>query len=200
MVEWNENGAHAIIHYVLPRKSCFIRKAAGNIKQEQFVASNIDTIFICMALNNDFNLRRLESSLSIAWDSRAIPVILLTKSDLCNDINSRLAEVYSVAVGVDVVITTTIKESVYDKLHPFLIKENTIAFIGSSGVGKSTLINCLIGENRLSTNEIRNDDKGRHTTTRRKLILLPNGSMVVDTPGMRELGICENNVGVNKTF
>lgn len=193
----NRNG-NAIIHHILSRKNAFIRKAAGTSNDEQIVASNIDTIFICMSLNNDFNLRRLERYLSIAWDSNAIPVVILTKSDLCDNLEQYLYEINSVAIGVDIFTTSAIHENSYFQLKQYIKENETVAFIGSSGVGKSTLINCLIGENKLNTNGLRNDDKGKHTTTRRELILLENGGMVIDTPGMRELGL--ESADLAKTF
>lgn len=180
---------NGIIHHVLTRKSVFARKVAGSKEDIQVVAANIDTVFICMSLNNDFNLRRLERYLSIAWDSGAIPVIVLTKSDLCKDIESKLSEVSSVAIGVDVLVTTSASDDGYQSLRTYLSSGKTVAFIGSSGVGKSTLINRLLGQDVLDTNGLRNDDKGRHTTTRRELITLPNLGVVIDTPGMRELGL-----------
>lgn len=185
----NSPNGNGIIHHVLTRKSVFARKAAGNTNDMQIIASNIDTIFICMSLNNDFNLRRLERYLSIAWDSGASPVVVLTKSDLCSDVEARLDDVLSVAIGVDVIVTTSMSEDGYKAVEKYLSKGRTAAFIGSSGVGKSTLINRLIGEEKLETNSIRNDDKGRHTTTHRELIVLPKGGVVIDTPGMREIGI-----------
>lgn len=200
MADWNENGGNAVIHHVLPRVSYFVRKAAGNIIQEQIVAANVNTIFICMSLNNDFNLRRLERYLSIAWQSRAVPVIVLTKSDLCNNLDDKLSKVYLVANGVDVVITTTLEPVGYEHLRKFISEGKTVAFIGSSGVGKSTLINCLIKEKYLDVNGLRNDDKGRHTTTRRELIMLSDGGMVIDTPGMREIGMWDNDEGLSKAF
>jgi len=200
MVDWNGDGGNAVIHQILPRKSCITRKAAGNARQEQVVAANIDTIFLCMSLNNDFNLRRLERYLSIAWDSGAIPVIVLTKADLCDDLPSRLAEVSSVAVGVDVLVTSALAEDGCAQVLPYIREGRTVAFIGSSGVGKSTLINSLLGERRLDTNGLRNDDKGRHTTTHRELLLLPGGGMVIDTPGMRELGMWDSGAGIDQTF
>ena len=169
LVNWNESGNSAIIESLLPRKSAFIRKAAGEPQQEQVVAANIDTVFLCMALNNDFNLRRLERYLSIAWDSGAMPVVVLTKSDLCDDLEQKLAEVSSVAFGIDLLVTTSTEENGYKELLPFITEGKTVAFIGSSGVGKSTLINRLLGKEQLKTNGLRNDDKGRHTTTRREL-------------------------------
>ncbi len=200
LVNWNEAGNSAIIESLLPRKSAFIRKAAGEPQQEQVVAANIDTVFLCMALNNDFNLRRLERYISIAWDSGAIPVIVLTKSDLCDDLENKLLEVSSIAFGIDILVTTSTEENGYKELLPFLSEGKTIAFIGSSGVGKSTLINRLLGKEQIKTNGLRNDDKGRHTTTRRELFLLPAGGMVIDTPGMREFGMWDNDTGIERTF
>ena len=200
MVDWNEAGGITIIHHVLPRKSCFIRRAAGESREEQVVAANIDTVFLCMSLNNDFNPRRLERYLSIAWDSGAVPVIVLTKSDLCDDLDVKLSEVSAVAMGVDVLVATVLEQDGCARVLPYITAGKTVAFIGSSGVGKSTLINCLLGENRLDTQGLRNDDKGRHTTTHRELILLPDGGMVIDTPGMRELGMWDSGTGVDRTF
>ena len=190
MIDRTDNlQGNGIIHHILPRKSAFIRKTAGSKEDIQVVATNIDTVLICMSLNNDFNLRRLERYLAIAWDSGATPVIVLTKSDLCKEVDIRLNEIYSIAIGVDVLVTTSTSDEGYQSLKKYLSSGKTVAFIGSSGVGKSTLINCLLGESILGTNGIRNDDKGRHTTTRRELMVLPNLGVVIDTPGMRELGI-----------
>lgn len=166
-------GTQAVIHQVLPRKSVFMRKAAGSDRKEQLVATNIDIVFLCMALNQDFNVRRLERYLSIAWDSGAKPVVVLTKSDICEDI---------------------------EEILPYLSAGTTAAFLGSSGVGKSTLVNRLLREERLATGGIRNDDKGRHTTTHRELLFLPDGGMVIDTPGMRELGMWDAKSGIDRTF
>ena len=160
MADWNDAGGNAIIQNVLHRKSCFTRKAAGDARQEQIVAANIDIIFLCMSLNNDFNLRRLERYLSVAWDSGAVPVIVLTKADLCSDLEQKQEEVSSIAIGVDVLVTTALERDGYVRLLPYITEVKTVAFIGSSGVGKSTLINCLLGEQRLDTNGLRNDDKG----------------------------------------
>lgn len=200
MIDCNSHKGNAVIHGVLPRKSVFIRKAAGKGNTEQVVAANIDTVFLCMSLNNDFNLRRLERYLSVAWNSGASPVIVLTKSDLCSDLESFIRAVESVALGTDIVVTSAMEEEGYGKLLPYIQDGQTVALIGSSGVGKSTLINRLLGENRLNTNGLRNDDKGKHTTTRRELFLLKQGGMVIDTPGMRELGLWDTDVGLDKSF
>ena len=189
----------AIIERVLPRHSLLVRRMAGG-EGEQVIAANLDTLFVCMALNRDFNLRRLERYLAIAWESGAMPVIVLTKSDLCDDLENKLSEVSAVAFGIDVLVTTSTEENGYKELLPLILEGKTIAFIGSSGVGKSTLINRLLGKERLKTNGLRNDDKGRHTTTRRELFLLPSGGMVIDTPGMRELGMWDNDDGIERTF
>lgn len=183
-----ENDGNAVIHHVLNRKSAFIRKAAGTSNNNQVVAANVDTVFICMSLNKDFNLRRLERYISIGWDSGAIPVVVLTKSDLCSDIDSTLAELSDITIGLDILVTSSMADD-YESIKKYILPGKTVAFIGSSGVGKTTLINKLMGEDIFETKEIRNDDRGRHTTTKRELILLPEGGIVIDTPGMRELGI-----------
>ena len=190
----------AVIHHVLPRKSLFLRKAAGTAQTEQVVAANIDTVFLCMSLNNDFNLRRLERYLAAAWESRADPVVLLTKADLCEDVARKQAEVESIAMGVTVLTASAMDADGYRQLMPYITAGRTVAFVGSSGVGKSTLINRLLGEDRLATDGLRNDDKGHHTTTHRELLVLPNGAMVIDTPGMRELGMWDAASGVEQTF
>ncbi|MDD5018542.1 MAG: ribosome small subunit-dependent GTPase A [Eubacteriales bacterium] len=194
----DDSTGHAIIHHVLPRKSAFIRKAAGTSADRQVVAANIDTVFICMALGADYNLRRLERYLSIAWDSGATPVVVLTKSDLCPDIAVKLAEVATVAIGLDVLLTSGLCEDGAASLRQRIKSGETYAFIGSSGVGKSTLINRLIGEERQTTKETRSDDKGRHATTRRDLIVLESGGALIDTPGMREIGI--ENANLSRAF
>jgi ribosome biogenesis GTPase len=182
------NGGSAVIHRVLRRKSVFTRKAAGTANEEQVIAANIDTVFICMSLNADFNLRRTERYLTIAWDSQAKPVIVLTKSDLCDDLERRLDEISSAAPGVDVTVCSSENADGLDAVKTYILPGETIAFIGSSGAGKSTLINRLLGEDLLAAKPIRgSDDRGRHTTTHRQLILLPDGGIVIDTPGMRDL-------------
>ncbi|MFS0783243.1 ribosome small subunit-dependent GTPase A [Bacillus sp. 1P06AnD] len=185
----------AVIHHILPRKSVFERKSAGRSNDIQIVAANIDFLFICMSVNNDFNIRRLERYLSIAWDSGSMPVIVLTKADLCEDIGDRLAKVYEAAIGVDVVTVSVEEENSYLAVKNRVGFGKSAAFIGSSGVGKSTLINALMGEEVLAVNGIREeDDKGRHTTTHRQLLIMPDGGAVIDTPGMRELQLESGDV------
>lgn len=193
-------GGEAVIRSVLQRKSSFVRRAAGSARQEQVVAANVDTVFLCMSLNRDFSLRRLERDLAAAWESGASPVVVLTKADLCGDARRFALEAESVAGGVPVLVTTSLAEDGLAALAPYLRPGRTVAFIGSSGVGKSTLINRLLGEERLATDGLRNDDKGHHTTTHRELLFLPNGAMVIDTPGMRELGMWDAASGVEQTF
>ena len=200
LVEHSFKDDVALIHKVLQRKSVFIRKAAGKNCMEQVVAANIDTIFLCMALNGDFNIRRLERYLSIAWDSGAVPVIILTKIDLCDDLQAKRFEIENVAVGVPVMEPSGLTGDGLQHIKQYLQKTKTVAFIGSSGVGKSTLINRLLGEECLKTNTIRKDDKGRHTTTHRELFLIPDSGMVIDTPGMRELGMWKAGKGIEHAF
>ena len=193
----NKNG-DAIIHKVLSRKSYFSRKIAGSRFDIQIVAANIDYIFICTALNNDFNINRLERYIAVAWDSMAIPVIVLTKSDLCEDIDERLKEVQEVAIGIEILVTSSLNENGYEKVKEYIKSGTTIAFIGSSGVGKSTLINKLLNKDILKTNSVDENDKGRHTTTHRELFVLEEGGVIIDTPGMRELGLM--SADVDKSF
>lgn len=199
IAEWPEDGSNAVIHSVFPRKSCFIRKAAGPEKQEQVVAANIDTVFLCMSLNNDYNIRRIERYLAVAYDSGATPVIVLTKADLCDDVEIKISEIQGIAFGVDVVAVSSLNMD-FDVLMKYITPNKTIAFLGSSGVGKSTLINKLVGNDNIATGGLRNDDKGRHTTTHRELITLENGAFLIDTPGMRELGMWDNEGGIDTVF
>lgn len=191
----------ATIHAILPRKSKFSRKKAGTTTEEQIVASNVDYIFLVNALNTDFNLRRLERYLLLAWESGANPVIILSKADLCRDLEDKIREVESVAMGVPIHAISAEQQEGLDQLDSYIQLGKTIALLGSSGVGKSTLTNALYGEEKQDVKTIRKgDDKGRHTTTHRELILLNSGGIVIDTPGMRELQLWEADEGLGQSF
>ena len=184
------NEQKAVIHAVLPRKSKFSRKVAGERAEEQIVSANVDTVFIVSAMDGgrNFNLRRIERYLTLAWSSGATPVIVLNKVDLCTDIDTPVHEVETVAPGISIHPVSAREKIGLDALKAYLGRGKTAAFLGSSGVGKSALINALLGIEKQQTGEVREDDRmGRHTTTRRELIILPGGGMVIDTPGMREI-------------
>ncbi len=191
----------AIIERVLPRRSKFARKVAGFRSQQQIVGANIDTAFVVVSLNQDFNLRRIERYVAAVWDSGATPAIILSKSDLCSDPDDRIESVRAVALGVNVHAISSVTGSGLEELDEYFIEGRTIALVGSSGVGKSTLINRLVGSDLRRVLEIRaDDDRGRHATTTRDLILLPTGSLVLDTPGMRELQLWDAEDGLKEVF
>ena len=191
----------ATIHAVLPRRTKFSRKVAGLASEEQVLAANVDAVFLVMSLNEDFNVRRLERYITMAWESGAQPVIVLTKTDLCPDWELRVLEVEAIAFGVPVHAVSSISGEGLELVREHVTPGRTIALLGSSGVGKSTLVNTFAGEELLATQEIREDDgEGRHTTTHRQLVLLPDGGLVLDTPGMRELQLWESSDGIAETF
>ena len=207
LIEWNDSG-DSMIYETLKRNSSFSRTASSSDRNrqlhsqhEQLVAANFDYVFIMQSLNNDFNLNRIERYLSLSWESGGIPIIILTKSDLVTNVDDYINEVKSVAIGVDVYAISAVTKAGIEEIKKYFSKGNTIVFLGSSGVGKSTLLNTLYGQEVMKTSEIREDDsKGRHTTTTRNLVMLPNGAMIIDTPGMRELGMWNATDGINKTF
>ena len=207
LIEWNDSG-DSMITETLKRESSFSRTASASDKNhelhkqhEQLVAANFNYVFIMQSLNNNFNLHRMERYLTLAWQSGGIPVIILTKSDLVNDVYEYINRVEEIAISVDIYAISCKTGNGIEDIKKYFEKGKTLVFLGSSGVGKSTLVNTLYGEEIMQTSEIREDDsRGRHTTTSRNLIMLPNGAMVIDTPGMRELGMWEAEDGLNKTF
>ena len=192
---------HAIVEAVLPRRTCFSRRAAGRREDEQPVAANIDVVFLICGLDGDFNLRRLERYLTLATDSGVEPVVVLNKMDLCADLAARVEETRSVAREAPVITCSALAGEGLASLFDFLAPGRTVALLGSSGVGKSMIVNCLLGEARQRTREVRaSDSRGRHTTTRRELIPLPAGGALIDTPGMRELQLWAGRQSVDRTF
>lgn len=192
----------ATIQALLPRSSWFSRKARGvDVVDEQVVAANVDTVFIVGALNNDYYLPWLERYLTLAWSSGADPVVVLNKSDLCDDIPSMIAEVGALAAGAPIHALSAVTAAGLDALAPYLRPGRTVALLGASGVGKSTLVNALIGHRQQDVAEIREkDQQGRHTTRTRELFVLPSGGLLIDTPGMRLLELWEGAGGLEDAF
>jgi len=191
----------ATIHAILPRNSSFSRKVAGSETDEQIVAANVDTAFLVSGLDGDFNLRRVERYLTLVWDSGATPVIVLNKTDACADVEAHVDKVESIAFGVPVLPVSAVEQQGLEALQAYLGNGITAAFLGSSGVGKSTLINSLLGTERQQVRAVREDDsRGRHTTSYRELILLPRDGVVIDTPGMRELQLWTDEDGLKGSF
>jgi ribosome biogenesis GTPase / thiamine phosphate phosphatase len=202
--------ARGIIHAILPRKSRFSRQASGGRgrisggrTEEQVVAANVDTVFLVSGLDGgrNLNLRRMERYIAIARSSGATPVIVLNKADLCPDIQARICEAETVASGIPVCCVSAVANTGLNALEKYLTPGTTSAFLGQSGVGKSAIINALLGAERQITGAVRERDRrGRHTTTRRELILLPGGGTVIDTPGMREIQIWGDKNSLDNTF
>lgn len=200
-LEGVEANQPASIRFLMTRKTKFSRVAAGIEVKEQIVAANVDTVFIIQSLNRDFNMRRLERYLIAAWESAASPVVVLTKSDCCDHVADKVAIVYNTAPGVEVIAISSITGEGIQELRKYFLPGKTVAFLGSSGVGKSTLANKLMGEELLRTNAIReNDARGRHTTSHRELLRLPGGGLILDTPGMRSLSPWEADTGMEVMF
>lgn len=186
---------------VLPRRSKFSRKSAGQRTEEQVVAANVDTVWIVTATGADFSVRRLERYLTLAWSSGATPVLVLTKTDLTESTADYLKQIGEVAMGADVHALSNKTGEGLDALEPYLRPGKTVALLGSSGVGKSTLINGLAGELLQKTREIReSDETGRHTTTHRELLRLESGALLIDTPGMREIQLWDDGSGLQEAF
>jgi len=189
-----------VIQSVLPRRTQLARRAAGRADEEQVVAANVDVVFLVSALTRDLNPRRLERYLTVAWDSGAQPVVVLTKTDLCEDVEAARERIATLAPDVPLHTVSSYTGEGLDVLWQYIGGNRTVALIGSSGVGKSTLINRLLGSARMEVGTTREDDKGRHTTTHRELFVLPQGGLVIDTPGMRELGLMESDEGLRTAF
>jgi len=199
----------ATILALLPRKSLFSRKAvlsggmpdSGGKTEQQVLSANVDTVFLVCGLDADFNPRRIERYLTVAWDSGASPVIVLNKIDLCMDIKDKVAEVESVAFSVPIHPVSATKNQGLENIQKYLSRGKTAVLLGSSGVGKSSIINKMLGQENLKVREVRAyDSRGRHTTASRQMILLPDGGIVIDTPGMRELALWDNEEGIERTF
>lgn len=194
-------GELAVIEKVLPRASSIQRKTAGQETIRQVLAANVDVAFLVSGLDHDFNLRRIERFLTLAWDSGARPVIVLNKIDLHEDISTFIDSVESVAYGLPLLKVSALDGDGVDSLRGYLAEGQTGVFLGSSGVGKSSLINHLLGENRQLVREVREDDqRGRHTTTSRNLLILPGGGLVIDTPGLREVQLWNSSEGLKRSF
>ncbi|SDK60455.1 ribosome small subunit-dependent GTPase A [Sediminibacillus albus] len=199
------NELKGVIHKVLNRKSLISRHAAGEKQEEQLMAANVDTVFLVNALNQDFNVRRMERYLTQVYESGAAPVFILTKKDLCEEqeVADKIQAVEEIAFGVPIITVDAlhVNNDEMEQIKRFLDLGKTISLLGSSGVGKSTLINRLLGKEVQKTQDIREDDaKGRHTTTHRELFLLPDGGVIIDTPGMRELQLWTGEDAANQTF
>lgn len=205
LIKHNEQGDD-LIYRILNRKSYFNRSNPGfgnytGNEAMQSIASNFDYVFLMESLNHDFNLRRMERYLSTAFESGATPVIILTKADLCENTKELLSEMQQISFGTKTFAISAKTGEGLEQLQEFLIPGTTLVLLGSSGIGKSSLVNALAGEEIMKVNEIRDeDDKGRHTTTHRELIYLPNDVMIIDTPGMRELSLTNVETGFANTF
>ncbi|GAC1638710.1 MAG: ribosome small subunit-dependent GTPase A [Candidatus Acidiferrum sp.] len=196
-----EHGERSIIHSMFERRSKFSRKVAGKKIDEQIVAANVDTVLLVTSLNREFNQRRIERYLTLAWESGARPIVVLNKSDLCEDVAAFRQDAEEAAMGVRIVVASIVSGEGIPELREIVRGGGTAALLGSSGVGKSSLINSILGREMQMTSETRAaDDKGRHTTTSRQLIAVPGGGVLLDTPGMRELQLWDASEGISRAF
>ncbi|KAI9131882.1 ribosome small subunit-dependent GTPase A [Acaryochloris sp. CCMEE 5410] len=194
-------GQTATIQHLLPRRTLFSRKVAGGTTEVQLIAANLDSVFLVCGLDHDFNVRRIERYLVMIWESGARPIIILNKVDIGEQIEQRLFDLETIALGIPMVQISALHNQGLDELSPWLQPGKTIALVGSSGVGKSTITNQLMGEQIQAVQAVRADDsRGRHTTTSRQLICLPSGSILIDTPGLRELQLWTTQTGVANAF
>jgi len=201
-VQYFDKDSFALIHEIIPRKSLLKRKTAGKKIEFQLIAANIDTAFIMQSLDADYNLRRLERYLVMINESRIHPIALLSKSDMLSSeaVEEKIAEIHKIMPDLQVIAFSNKNYSGLNSIKELFIPGKTFSLLGSSGVGKTTLLNNLLGEAIFETRSVRDDGKGRHTTTRRQMIYLENGAMIIDTPGMKELGNIGVESGLNNTF
>ncbi|MEO6712866.1 MAG: ribosome small subunit-dependent GTPase A [Mycobacteriales bacterium] len=188
------------IRAVLPRTSAFVRHAAGNETAAHALAANVDTVFVVVPLNRKLNLTRIERFITLAWESGATPVLVLSKSDVCADLPAAIDEATSAAPGVDVLATSAVVGDGVHDLAQYAVPGTTVALLGQSGAGKSTLVNALAGEELMHTQDIRGDGRGRHTTTHRELVVLSGGGILIDTPGLRTLLLWDAEEGLERAF
>lgn len=197
----SDGSGATVIQGVIPRATRFARPARGDAAEAQVVAANVDVVLLVTGLDNDFNVRRLERYLALAWSSGAEPVIVLNKADVCDDVPGRIADATQVAAGVPVRVISALEHEGLDSLAPLIRPGKTVALVGSSGVGKSTIVNALLGYERQATGAVRAEDqRGRHTTTSRELLLMPTGALLIDSPGMRSVGMWEAEPGLADAF
>jgi ribosome biogenesis GTPase / thiamine phosphate phosphatase len=199
--ELRDNGSAAVIHEVLPRRSRFVRKTAGKKIVEQVIAANVDIALLVSALDGDFNPRRVERYLTQCWESGARPMIVLNKADVCEAPQEKVEEMERAAMGVSICVVSATTGQGFDELEMYLARGQTIVLLGSSGVGKSTILNRLLGRCIQEVQEVReSDSRGRHTTTAREIFALTSGALLMDTPGLRELQLWDADEGISQTF
>lgn len=213
-IKLSENDTQAIIHTVLPRKTAFVRKMpisggrkikngiiVGGTTEEQVIAANVDIVFIVSGLDENFNIQRIERYITLAYNSGAMPVVILNKMDCCQSVEEYISKVQDIAIGLEIHPISVLREIGMDIFHKYLISGKTAVFLGSSGVGKSSIINFLIGEEKQKTNSISGfNKKGRHTTTSSQLIFHNSGSMIIDTPGLKELQLWGEQDALDQNF